>query len=100
MADQSIFHSTDLDFVNVCRERFGLNRGIYNTIDKWCFDNGFVHIVHRREFILSFLEFYHTVSEGKKINFGRGGVIPAINHFINRNGESTFNKRKYAKATF
>lgn len=49
-------HLPDLSFVRKIEESFQINRGIYNTIDAWLFNNGFITITGRRAHILAFLQ--------------------------------------------
>lgn len=45
-------HFTDLEFVRLCKEKFGLNRGVYNTVDAWFYEQGVTRITDRRAYIL------------------------------------------------
>ncbi|QQK78135.1 hypothetical protein HUG15_01410 [Salicibibacter cibarius] len=59
-----------------CLEKYGVNRGIYNTIDEWFYDQGIEDIIERRKEILRFLEFVENQYEKKneKRKFGKGGL--------------------------
>ncbi|UFJ40900.1 hypothetical protein LOK74_23415 [Brevibacillus humidisoli] len=70
-------HLPDLWFINMCESRYGINRGIYNTIDAWFFRQGIKDILHRRQTILSFLEFMRSQSDRQgnaRRKFGPGGL--------------------------
>ncbi|WP_172368991.1 hypothetical protein [Sporosarcina jiandibaonis] len=49
-------HLPDLSFVRKIEESFFINRGVYNTIDAWFYDNGFIDITERRIHVLRFLQ--------------------------------------------
>ena len=53
-------HLPDLAFVRKIEESFYINRGIYNTIDAWFYDNGFKDVLERRTHILKFLQYIPT----------------------------------------
>ena len=48
-------HLPDLHFVRKAEGEFRVNRGIYNTIDAWFYENGLLDIVNRRSHITQFL---------------------------------------------
>ena len=50
-------HLPDLSFVRKIEESFYINRGVYNTIDAWFYDNGFTDVLERRIHILKFLQY-------------------------------------------
>lgn len=58
----------DLSFIRLCESRYGINRGVYNTIDLWFYDQGLKDIVERRKTMLSFLE------GNSRQPFGHGGL--------------------------
>ena len=72
--DSNRIHLPDLQFVQFCEERFGLNRGIYNTIDSWFFHKGIIDIVNRRKTIVHFLENIAQPTQNGKLKFGHGGL--------------------------
>ena len=51
-----MIHLPDYEFVKKCREIYGLNRGVYNIIDSWFYNNGITSITERRKLIIKFLE--------------------------------------------
>lgn len=50
-----IINLPDILFIKYCNETFGLNRGVYNTIDEWFYTENVKDIKVRRENILDFL---------------------------------------------
>ncbi|KKI90646.1 hypothetical protein WQ54_21740 [Bacillus sp. SA1-12] len=77
----------DLSFFRKCNEQYQINRGVYNTIDNWFFEYGIIHVIHRRIYILAFLNYVsETKRDGstisKYIRFGHGGLTSALNSFV------------------
>ncbi|MFJ8063237.1 riboflavin kinase [Psychrobacillus sp. NPDC096426] len=80
---EQVIHMPDLDFARFCDETYGVNRGIYNTVDKWFANHQVINIVKRRESILHFLDwvtFYFP--EDKKVKFGSKGLSEQLEHFL------------------
>lgn len=77
-------HSPDIFFQRTCDENFGINRGVYNTIDNWFYNIGLKNILVRRKEILRFL-FYLSgetnVNQKPKIKFGNGGLSKELNEY-------------------
>jgi hypothetical protein len=77
----------DLQFFLWCQHQYKLNRGVYNTIDAWLYDYGIVSIIHRRIYIVAFLNFVkeneHLQEGNKFIRFGNGGLGKKLHQFIN-----------------
>lgn len=71
--EQNCIHLTDYSFQKMCEIEFGINRGVYNEIDKWFFNKGFVDILERRREILNFIRF-NAPNGKKKVRFGSGGL--------------------------
>lgn len=75
----------ELHFFQRCQDQYRINRGVYNVIDEWFFNQGIVHVGYRRIFILSFLDFVSEVNmEGassKFVKFGHGGLLKKLNEF-------------------
>ena len=75
----------DLQFFKWCDRQFGVNRGVFNTIDNWFNENGIVNVYYRRILLLEFLKF--SVEDGlrqgesKFIKFGHGGLSTKLNEF-------------------
>ena len=82
LASMRIPHMPDLLFVQWCEETFGVNRGVYNTIDAWFYERGLSDIVKRRRCIVSFLNSQVNGSlTGKKMKFGHGGLTTCLNDY-------------------
>ncbi|RFU65091.1 hypothetical protein [Peribacillus glennii] len=79
-----IIHLTDFSFVQLCNEKYGVNRGIYNTIDSWFYKNGIVDILQRRRIIIFFLESLNETKEPKKLRpkFGSGGLSVKLQEYF------------------
>ncbi len=81
---QKTIHYTDYFFQKLCDEQFGINRGIYNTIDHWFYTKGLENIVKRRKEIVAFLEHiaanYHH-QEQTRIKFGSGKLTERLNEY-------------------
>ncbi|MGF6951571.1 riboflavin kinase [Neobacillus sp. B4I6] len=75
---QQAVHLPDLHFVQLCEKEFGLNRGMYNTIDFWFFAKGISDIRYRRERILHFLKSVPALNQKGKIKFGHGGLSACL----------------------
>ncbi|MEK4023684.1 MULTISPECIES: hypothetical protein [Sporosarcina] len=84
--NESIFHSPDKQFFDFCSVNYRINRGIFNVIDSWFYDYGWIDIITRRKVIVQYLtflcenEFYNE----KKLflQFGKGGVKGSLILFI------------------
>lgn len=79
-----LFEWPDLAFHHYCLQMYRLNRGTYNTIDQWLFDNGYPEIKRRRKMIIVFLErmVKMQAEEGRKfLSFGKGNLIVELSHF-------------------
>ena len=79
---EEIMHMPDLLFLKLCEEKFEINKGVYNTIDRWFYKQGLSQIIERRKTILSFFQ-YISLSEnqGKKVKFGPGGLTTRLSSF-------------------
>ncbi|OCA92014.1 hypothetical protein [Pseudobacillus wudalianchiensis] len=78
----TLIHLPDLLFVQWCDAEFGINRGVYNTIDSWFYQKGIKEITQRRKYILKFyLSLIHHGSKGSKIKFGHGGLAASLNNY-------------------
>jgi riboflavin kinase len=83
-------HSPDLQFIQYCEEEYGINRGVYNTIDKWFFNNGIQNILKRRKTIIHFLQNLEDPRQANKTNrlkFGHGGLTISLINFWEVNGQ-------------
>ncbi|MEW9671455.1 hypothetical protein [Ammoniphilus sp. 3BR4] len=65
----------DLSFIRLCESRYGINRGVYNTIDCWLYEQGWKNIVERRKTILGFLD-----GNGRQ-PFGHGGLSMKLQEY-------------------
>ncbi|MFE4810627.1 hypothetical protein ACFQ9Y_05620 [Peribacillus simplex] len=79
-------HLPDLEFFLWCQRQYSVNKGVYNTIDKWFYHDGIVNIIHRRIYLLAFLEFVTEENSKdnhhKYIRFGNGGLTKKLNQFM------------------
>src|SRR5699024_10000028 len=71
----------DLKFVRFCEEKYGINRGIYNTVDEWFYEQGIEGIVRRREIIMDFFKSLNE-SENRKVTFGSKRLREKFNHYV------------------
>ncbi|MDF2669187.1 MAG: RNA-binding protein [Paenibacillus sp.] len=83
MQEVDVAEVPDYKFVTYCFEQFGLNKGIYNTIDDWLYEYGFLHIVERRRIIIAFLQSLQGGhSRNTFLKFGKGGLTKQLYDFI------------------
>jgi riboflavin kinase len=75
---EEIVHLPDLLFSKLCEERYSINKGVYNTIDRWFYEQGVNSIVNRRQMILSFCQNFCIAG---KVKFGPGGLTTKLNLF-------------------
>ncbi|WP_248925726.1 hypothetical protein [Paenibacillus hamazuiensis] len=89
--DDEVLHLPDIRFIEYCFTTFGLNRGIYNTIDSWMFDAGLREIVERRQAIVRFLAAARQDREAEPrrslLKFGKGGLTKQLQQFVYRNSQ-------------
>lgn len=84
LSENQLVHYTDLTFQRLCEEEYGINRGVYNVIDRWFYENGLKNIISRRKEILNFLCFMTQRMNGTKpakIKFGRGGLVNTLESY-------------------
>jgi riboflavin kinase len=76
----------DLHFFKWCNHHFGLNKGIYNTIDAQLYKYGITNIILRRIHLVAFLRFVKDTgietNKHKCIRFGSGGLMKKLNEFL------------------
>ncbi|AZU65153.1 hypothetical protein CHR53_26230 [Neobacillus mesonae] len=78
----TLIHLPDLLFVQWYYDEFGINRGVYNTIDSWFYQKGIREITQRRKYILKFtFSLYQHFDQKQKIKFGPGGLVISLNNF-------------------
>lgn len=88
--NNKIIHYPDFHFQKFCEKKYGVNRGVYNTIDNWLFEKGIVSILKRRKEVLSFLNFANNKTQSKCSNhlkFGNGGLTVHLNEFYSKKKE-------------
>lgn len=74
-----VINLPDLQFSQFCQQQFSLNKGIYNTIDSWFYNNGIIDILVRRKIILQFMKF--SCLDETKGKFGSGGLSKKLEDF-------------------
>jgi riboflavin kinase len=81
-------HLPDLSFSQHCEQLFGINRGVYNTIDCWFYSKGITDILNRRKMMLEFLASEETNSgrERRFRRFGHGGLSAQLDHYWQEKG--------------
>ncbi|MFB6466974.1 hypothetical protein ACE38V_09130 [Cytobacillus sp. Hz8] len=81
----SYLNLPDLRFYQWLNHLYNINKGVFNTIDQWFYENGFENIYCRRIYILSFLEYVQkeemVKKKGKYVRFGHGGLICQLRRF-------------------
>lgn len=85
--DNDVVHFTDYSFQKLC-EKYGINRGVYNTIDRWFYEKGIIDILARRNEVLNFLKFIASnlgLNRPSKLKFGNGGLVIKLNEFWDHN---------------
>lgn len=84
----SILHYPDKDFFDWCQIHFGINRGVFNTIDQLLFAQGYKDIIKRRNLLIHYLNYVIDVgfvtSKGNRIKFGKGGVKCSMDLFLHQ----------------
>ncbi|MBE1441924.1 MULTISPECIES: hypothetical protein [unclassified Paenibacillus] len=87
LSESEVLHLPDIQFVTYCFQTFGLNRGIYNTIDQWLYNFGYKNVLQRRSATVSFLNLVKEKNGAERTNgsilrFGKGGVTKQLYDFI------------------
>jgi len=84
----------DLSFYKKCNDQYRINRGVYNSIDEWFYNYGIINVIHRRMYIVAFLE--SVLDENMKesgshtfIRFGHGKLTNRLNEFMENTKEPT-----------
>jgi riboflavin kinase len=82
-------HLPDLSFVRKIEESFYINRGVYNTIDAWFYDNEFLDVTERRTHILNFLQYISAnlteEQSTKRLSFP-DGLTNTLESYVERQG--------------
>lgn len=81
MKFEQMINLPDLQFVKWCEKNFGINRGVYNTIDEKLFELGYKNIQIRREAIITFLKQHVENTNEKYYKFGHGNLSIALQSF-------------------
>ncbi|MFS0875962.1 riboflavin kinase [Solibacillus isronensis] len=80
--ETTVIHLPDLDFVRFCEEKFSVNRGVYNTLDKWFAEHQVVNIIRRRMTILRFLYWVTVyIPQECKLEFGPKGLTEQLSFY-------------------
>lgn len=79
-------HLPDKQFVDWCAESYLINRGVFNVIDSWFFENGVQDVIRRRKIIVQFLNYLkadgNNPEDKKFLKFGKGGVKHSLEKFV------------------
>ena len=79
---KKIINKTDLHFFRYCEDNYGINRGVYNTIDQWFYKKDIYCITERRLYIIEFLKCVFGPDKGfDKFGKGRGKVTSRLHDF-------------------
>jgi len=84
LQDNKIVHFPDILFVKYCEGTYGVNRGIYNTIDEYFFQNGLDNVIQRRKMILEFFQYLKKCNVYKttgKLVVGNKGLTMRLREF-------------------
>ncbi len=86
--DSNILHLPDYQFFTWCKSLFGINKGIYNTIDSWFHQSHKRDILARRRCIVDFLSYVtsHEVKRNQQccVRFGHGGLVQKLKEFTEK----------------
>ena len=88
MNNQQTIDLPDWLFMQFCKETYGINRGILNTVDRWFYSNGLENIHERRKVMLEFLQ--HSIrplnpnGENPKAKIGRGNLTGLLNEYLEK----------------
>jgi riboflavin kinase len=80
--DEELLNIPDLLFSKFCEEKYEINKGVYNTIDHWFYQQGLSRIVERRKTILNFFQYICLIeNKNTKVKFGPGGLTTKLKQF-------------------
>ncbi|MET1029939.1 hypothetical protein [Domibacillus tundrae] len=86
LKDSTFLNLPNSRFYEWCYEKYGLNRGVFNTIDNWLYEYGIVNVLSRRIYLLAFLDFAEASGirrgEQKYLKFGHGGLSEKLREFL------------------
>ncbi|WP_232699297.1 riboflavin kinase [Brevibacillus daliensis] len=81
--DNSIVHLMDLAFFQHCEREYGVNKGVYNTIDAWFYEQGITNILARRQEVVSFLQYVGVIKgSNERLRFGRGKLREMLTSYV------------------
>lgn len=88
LTEDDVLQLPDIQFVSYCFREYGLNRGIYNTIDEWLYAKGIALVIARRQLILTFLSAQRASERprGAFLKFGKGGLTRLLDEFAEKHG--------------
>lgn len=95
-SQEKIINKTDLHFFKYCQEQFGINRGVYNTIEQWFYNKEIYEIYTRRKYILEFLKYVFGDDKGTG-KFGEHGLTLNLKKFLKSNLKNDFKTNKNSK---
>lgn len=83
---ERIIHLADLSFIRFCNAQYGVNRGVYNTIDAWFYEQGVENIIERRKHVITFLDFItkEKGEESTRVKFGSGCLTMKLQEYFSR----------------
>lgn len=86
LTNRDTFSLPDLHFYKWCGLTYGINRGVYNTLDALLFEKGFKDVYERRLVLISFLEYSLREDlydeKRKAMKFGRGNLTVKLSEFV------------------
>jgi hypothetical protein len=79
---ERVINKTDLHFFRYCQDNYGINRGVYNTIEQWFYNKRVLNVEDRRKYVLHFLKYVYgdKIGSGK---FGKEGLVNKLHQFYN-----------------
>ena len=83
MTEQYV-HLPNLSLIRLCNEKFGVSRGLYNTIDILFYERGFQDVIVRRKAIIEYLQYVQEQNEvvSEKVKFQRGKLQESIDEYL------------------
>ncbi|MDW4509549.1 hypothetical protein R7236_14190 [Priestia megaterium] len=93
-------HLPDSEFFKWCQSLYGINKGIYNTIDLWFYESNKRDILSRRRCIVEFLTFISSCKMNRNqhhsLRFGHGGLVKKLEEFFDKQEyEENLRKRNH-----
>ncbi|WP_158735743.1 hypothetical protein [Alteribacillus sp. YIM 98480] len=84
MNQENPIHLPDLLFTTFLSDHFGVNRGVYNTVDEYLYKAGLKDITERRKTVIDFFTYLQRVNGVKangRINIGRHGLSSRLQEY-------------------